>query len=75
MRQIKKNEREAHTFPAEALEGEREKCHLDILFHGGEGDGWICVFVCVFENEIEEVKKALTASSELRGRVRVEFSF
>lgn len=25
MRQIKKNEREAHTFPAESLEGEREK--------------------------------------------------
>lgn len=37
MRQIKRNEREAHTFPAESLEGERET--LDIPFYRGEGEG------------------------------------
>lgn len=41
MRQIKKNEREAHTFPAESLWGGREKCrHLDIPFHGGDAEGY-----------------------------------
>ncbi len=41
MRQIKENEREARTFPAESLEREREKCrHLDIPFQGGRGEGY-----------------------------------